>query len=93
MSGGSPNRVGMYIPSKSKTVVSPQRALVVLIPSNSPSGSGAKEVFPQQGLPISPQQCYSPAGRKLEWWRVPQQSVSSSSEESLEGDTFYAFIM
>ena len=81
------------IPSKSKTVVSPQSALVVLSPAKSPSGPGAEEVVPGKGGLFPSSSVISPAGWRLGCCRVPQQSASSSPGESLEGDTFYAFII
>ena len=88
---GSQSRVGIDILSKSKIVVSPQ-SVGGSYPSGFPSGLGAKEVLPQQGLPF-------PSSNA-----IPQQGgigvLTSSSAECLElfrrvpeRDTFYAFIM
>jgi hypothetical protein len=88
----SRSRVEIYILSKSKIVVSPQSALVVLIPSKFPSGLGAKEVSSAR-VAYFPAAVLFPSRVELEQWRVPQQSVSCFPEESLEGDIFYAFIM
>ena len=74
--GGFPERsLECYIPSKSKTVVSPQSALVVLIPSEVPQADRAQRRFPRQGLPFSQQQRYSPAG----WNQIVDEFLSRVS--------------
>ncbi|KAI5437016.1 hypothetical protein KIW84_023219 [Lathyrus oleraceus] len=82
-----------FISSASQRQLNPHRGLVVLIPSNIPKRIGCKGGFSPARVAFSQQQYYSPEGWRSEYWRVPQQSISSSPEESLEGDTFYAFIM
>jgi hypothetical protein len=99
---GSQSRVGIYIPSKSKTVVFPQSAVKDLYPQHVLERVGCKGGIPQHVLErvgckgsVSPARVVyflaavlSPAGWKSEQWRVPQQRVSYSPENSLEGDIF-----
>ena len=73
----SPSRVGIVVsPAGQRLLVSPQSALVVLSPTKSPSGSGAEEVFPDEGGPFLAAVLF-PSGVEI-------GVLSSSSAECLE---------
>ena len=87
--GCSSSRVGIVIyPSRSKTVVSPQSALVGLSPAMPQADQGQRRLSPA-GVAYFPAAELFPDRVESECWRVPQQSASSSPEESLEGDAFF----
>ena len=85
---GSQSRVGIYIPSKSKTVVFPQSAVKDLYPQHVLERVGCKGSVSPARVVYFLAAVLSPAGWKSEQWRVPQQRVSFSPENSLEGDIF-----